>query len=128
MVREWMAAHQQELLDMWNTQNFRTLPRSYERGAVRYSTERSGPMFHKIKSVTPLENYRLLVHFTEGCCREYDMTPADPADACFAPCVTFPACSVKCALTPAAMVSRGMMISTWTAPSSGKTVCLCPHL
>ena len=26
MVREWMAAHQQELLDMWNTQNFRTLP------------------------------------------------------------------------------------------------------
>lgn len=24
MVREWMAAHQQELLDMWNTQNFRT--------------------------------------------------------------------------------------------------------
>ena len=32
-------------------------------------------MFHKIKSVTPLENYRLLVHFTEGCCREYDMAP-----------------------------------------------------
>ena len=32
-------------------------------------------MFHKIKSVTPLANYRLLVHFTEGCCREYDMTP-----------------------------------------------------
>ena len=26
MVREWAAAHQGELLDIWNTQNFRTLP------------------------------------------------------------------------------------------------------
>ena len=26
MVREWAAAHQGDLLDIWNTQNFRTLP------------------------------------------------------------------------------------------------------
>lgn len=26
MVKEWAAAHQEELLDIWNTQNFRTLP------------------------------------------------------------------------------------------------------
>ena len=42
-------------------------------------------MFHKIKSVTPLANYRLLVHFTEGCCREYDMTPLIQRMPVFAP-------------------------------------------
>lgn len=42
-------------------------------------------MFHKIKSVTPLENYRLLVHFTEGCCREYDMAPLIQRMPVFAP-------------------------------------------
>ena len=42
-------------------------------------------MFHKIKSVTPLENYRLLVHFTEGCCREYNMTPLIQRMPVFAP-------------------------------------------
>lgn len=26
MVQEWAAQHKAELLDMWNTQNFRTLP------------------------------------------------------------------------------------------------------
>lgn len=26
MVKEWASAHQAELLDIWNTQNFRTLP------------------------------------------------------------------------------------------------------
>ena len=42
-------------------------------------------MFHKIKSVTPLANYRLLVPFTEGCCREYDMTPLIQRMPVFAP-------------------------------------------
>lgn len=32
-------------------------------------------MFHKIKSVTPLPEYKLLVHFAEGVCRTYDMRP-----------------------------------------------------
>lgn len=26
MAREWGKLHQEELLDIWNTQNFRTLP------------------------------------------------------------------------------------------------------
>jgi hypothetical protein len=26
MLKEWAAKHQAELLDIWNTQNFRTLP------------------------------------------------------------------------------------------------------
>lgn len=32
-------------------------------------------MFHKMKSVTPLEGYRLLAHFTDGSAREYDVKP-----------------------------------------------------
>lgn len=32
-------------------------------------------MFHKVKSVTALPEYRLLVHFTNGCAVEYDMKP-----------------------------------------------------
>lgn len=32
-------------------------------------------MFHKIKSVTPQPGYRLLVHFTEGQAKTYDLTP-----------------------------------------------------
>ena len=32
-------------------------------------------MFHKVKSVTALPQYRLLVHFTDGCAKEYDMKP-----------------------------------------------------
>ena len=29
-------------------------------------------MFHKIKSVTPLPGYALLVHFADGCARQYN--------------------------------------------------------
>ncbi len=32
-------------------------------------------MFHKIKSVIPLENYRLLVMFSEGVTKVYDFNP-----------------------------------------------------
>lgn len=32
-------------------------------------------MFHKIKSVTPLPDYVLLVHFTDGTARQYDVKP-----------------------------------------------------
>lgn len=32
-------------------------------------------MFHKVKSVAPLPEYRLLVHFTDGTAKEYDLTP-----------------------------------------------------
>ncbi len=37
-------------------------------------------MFHKLKSVSPLPDWRLLVHFCDGTAREYDCTPllADP--------------------------------------------------
>lgn len=32
-------------------------------------------MFHKAKNVTPLTDYRLLVHFANGVDKEYDMKP-----------------------------------------------------
>lgn len=32
-------------------------------------------MFHKIKMVSPLPNYRLIVQFSEGCTKLYDVTP-----------------------------------------------------
>ena len=32
-------------------------------------------MFHKAKSVTPLPDYRLLVHFADGSDKEYDIKP-----------------------------------------------------
>ena len=32
-------------------------------------------MFHKVKSVTPLLDYVLLVHFADGCAKKYDVKP-----------------------------------------------------
>ena len=47
-------------------------------------------MLHKIKSVTPLPGYALLVHFADGCARQYNMAPLlDQIDA-FAPLRTVP--------------------------------------
>jgi len=42
-------------------------------------------MFHKIKSVTPLEGRRLLVGFAEGCFKSYDMTSLLEHHPAFAP-------------------------------------------
>ena len=39
-------------------------------------------MLHKIRSVTPLPGYALLVHFADGCARQYNMAPLlDQIDA-----------------------------------------------
>lgn len=32
-------------------------------------------MFHKIQSVTPLPDFRLLAHFTDGTSKNYDVAP-----------------------------------------------------
>lgn len=32
-------------------------------------------MFHKVKSVTPMPDYNLLVHFTDGQAKQYDVEP-----------------------------------------------------
>ena len=32
-------------------------------------------MYHKINSVTPLSDFRLLLHFSDGSAKEYDMKP-----------------------------------------------------
>lgn len=37
-------------------------------------------MFHKITAATPLEGLRLLVHYSDGAAREYDLPPL--LDAC----------------------------------------------
>ena len=80
-------------------------------------------MFHKIKSVTPLENYRLLVHFTEGCCREYDMAPLIQRMPIFAPLRDVPGLFSQVHADPG---GYGM---TWMVPSFGKTAFRCPlHL
>ena len=42
-------------------------------------------MFHKIKSVAPLPEYRLLVSFAEGLSKTYDMKPLFVSYPVFAP-------------------------------------------
>lgn len=69
-------------------------------------------MFHKIKSVTPLANYRLLVHFTEGCCREYDMTPLIQRMPVFAPLRDVPGLFGQVRTDPGGYGVSWKMIST----------------
>lgn len=40
-------------------------------------------MFHKIKSVASLPNYHLLVHFTDGTAKQYDVNPLFGPDSPF---------------------------------------------
>jgi hypothetical protein len=41
-------------------------------------------MFHKIRSVAPGSGFQLLVHFTDGCAKVYDLTRLFPNDPAFA--------------------------------------------
>ena len=42
-------------------------------------------MFHKINSVTPLADFRILAHFSEGSAKEYDLTPLTDGMEAFRP-------------------------------------------
>lgn len=48
-------------------------------------------MFHKIKSVSPLPNYKLSVQFSEGVTKIYDMAPLIESHPLFAPLRQTPA-------------------------------------
>lgn len=47
-------------------------------------------MLHKLKSVTPLPDQMLLVHFSDGSAREYDMKPLVRDNAAFRDLQTIP--------------------------------------
>lgn len=47
-------------------------------------------MLHKINSVAPMANHRLLVHFSNGSAKEYDMAPLLQNIPAFAPLQTVP--------------------------------------
>lgn len=85
-------------------------------------------MFHKIKSVTPLENYRLLVHFTEGCCREYNMTPLIQRMPVFAPLRDVPGLFSQVRTDPGGYGVSWNDDIDMDGSELWETVCLCPHL
>lgn len=68
--------HQEELLDIWDTRVFRKLPHLFRERAF---------MFHKLISIYPLKNYRLLGFFPGQENRIYDMKPLIEHAAPFAP-------------------------------------------
>lgn len=47
-------------------------------------------MYHKINSVTPLSDFRLLLHFSDGSAKEYDMKPLFSRMAAFQPLQDIP--------------------------------------
>lgn len=47
-------------------------------------------MFHKLSSVSPLPGYRLLLHFSDGSARQYDLSPLIASHPAFAPLRTVP--------------------------------------
>ena len=47
-------------------------------------------MFHKLTSAAPLSDFRLLLHFTDGSAREYDMKPLLSRIPALAPLKTVP--------------------------------------
>ena len=61
MVREWIALHKDTLQEIWETQEFKS--------------KEVSSMFHKVKSVSPLPNYKLSVGFSEGIVKLYDIKP-----------------------------------------------------
>lgn len=65
MVREWIALHKDTLQEIWETQEFKKIP----------PLEEVSSMFHKVKSVSPLPNYKLSVGFSEGIVKLYDIKP-----------------------------------------------------
>jgi hypothetical protein len=75
MVLEWNGKYQQDLLEMWYTQQFKALPPLEKSGKHYVKEERESYIFHKVKTVTALSGYELLVHFTDGAAKQYDVKP-----------------------------------------------------
>ena len=72
-------------------------------------------MFHKIQSVTPLPDFRLLAHFTDGTSKNYDVAPLFDEMPVFSPLRDVPGLFEQVSVDPG-----GYGISTWTLPSSGR--------
>jgi len=64
LVKEWSEEHEEALLKIWNTQEFVKLP-PLEQGVQI--------MFHKIKKIQPLSDYKLLVNFASGEQKKYNV-------------------------------------------------------
>lgn len=47
-------------------------------------------MFHKLSAAAPLPPYKLLIHFSDGTAKEYDMAPLLDSCSAFAPLKTIP--------------------------------------
>ncbi|HWQ79902.1 MAG TPA: DUF4160 domain-containing protein [Anaerovoracaceae bacterium] len=75
MVRKWTKKYQRDLLDMWNTQQFKSLP-PLEKATRHYiEEEKAEYVFHRVKTVAALPGYMLLVHFLDGTAKQYDVKP-----------------------------------------------------
>lgn len=79
MVLRWTEKYKHDLLDMWNTQQFKSLPPLEKKGTRHYvEEEKSEHAFHRVKTVAALPGYMLLVHFLDGSAKQYDMKPLFP--------------------------------------------------
>ena len=82
-------------------------------------------MYHKINAVTPLPDFRLLLHYSDGSAKEYDMKPLLLRTAAFQPLRdVFQACSSKHLLMLVDMAFHGTMTSILMVKSFGRTVLL----
>ena len=71
---EWIHLHESELLEIWETQNLKNYLRLNKSGSNPYERSRF-LMFHKVKAVSPLPDYQLLVVFSEGVTKRYHVKP-----------------------------------------------------
>lgn len=85
MVLEWSAMHKDELLKIWETQEFITLSPLEQGGFL---------MFHKVKNVNALPDFKLSVQFCEGVTKIYDVAPLLKSTAYFYPSKIRPSFSV----------------------------------
>lgn len=85
MVLEWSAMHKDVLLKIWETQEFITLSPLEQGGFL---------MFHKVKNVNALPDFKLSVQFCEGVTKIYDVAPLLKSTAYFYPSKIRPSFSV----------------------------------
>lgn len=81
-------------------------------------------MFHKIKSVTALNNYQLFVQFCDGVTKGFDVKPLFDRWEPLRALETIPGLFVACRWTRVATASPGTTIWIFPARSCGKMVSL----
>ena len=66
MVREWITINRSALQEIWETQDLRSFHRLNKEDV---------DMFHKVKNVASIPDFKLSVQFSEGVTKLYDMKP-----------------------------------------------------